>query len=203
MRIRSFAAALAALALPVSAHAHHAMGNATPSSLFEGLVSGLAHPVIGLDHLLFVLAVGVVCYFFARGLGTMLGFVGGTLAGTVLHLYKATLPFPDVWVALTLVAVGVLLFRGAALLRSNAAVLLFAVFGMAHGYAYGEAIVGAEATPLAAYLAGFAIVQLAIALAAYATARRLDRTKPGFATRNAVGAAVSVAGVAFLAFAFV
>ena len=39
---------------------------------------------------------------------------------------------------------------------------LFALFGVYHGYAYGEAIVGAEQTPLLSYLLGFAVTQYAI-----------------------------------------
>src|SRR5215212_7616399 len=91
--------ACAALALPLTAYAHHAMGKATAVSLFEGLVSGLAHPVIGLDHLLFVLAVGAACFYFGRSAWTVLTFIVGTMAGTVIHLYSATLPYQEVWVA--------------------------------------------------------------------------------------------------------
>ncbi len=49
---------LATLALlaPATAFAHHGMDGETPATLTQGLVSGLAHPVIGLDHLAFVLA---------------------------------------------------------------------------------------------------------------------------------------------------
>ena len=32
-------------------------------------------------------------------------------------------------------------------------------YGILHGYAYGESIVGAETTPLLAYLVGFAVIQ--------------------------------------------
>src|SRR5207249_12167708 len=42
-----------------SAFAHHVMGGATPSTLVEGLLSGIAHPVIGPDHLAFLLAIGI------------------------------------------------------------------------------------------------------------------------------------------------
>ena len=38
--------------------------------------------------------------------------------------------------------------------------------GLFHGHAYGEAIFGAESTPLVAYLAGFGVTQYAIAIAA-------------------------------------
>ena len=41
------------------AHAHHPMGGATPANFSQGFLSGLAHPIIGLDHLVFVIAIGL------------------------------------------------------------------------------------------------------------------------------------------------
>jgi urease accessory protein len=45
--------------------------------------------------------------------------------------------------------------------------------GLAHGYAYGEAVIGAEATPLVAYLAGLALVQMALLVLVFKTVRAL------------------------------
>src|SRR5262249_29863369 len=42
-----------------SAFAHHVMGGKTPSTFVEGLLSGTGHPVIGPDHLAFLLAIGI------------------------------------------------------------------------------------------------------------------------------------------------
>jgi len=204
MKTRTWARALAlSAAAPLHAHAHHAMDNALPGNLFEGLVSGLAHPVIGLDHFLFVIAIGVACYYFGRKAGSVAAFLAGTIGGTVIHLYKATLAYPDAWVAASLLLLGILILRGSALLKSNAAAVFFGISGIVHGYAYGEAIVGAEPTPLVAYLAGFTLVQLAIVLAAFTAARYMHRIKPAFQTASAVGGALSVAGIAFLALSFI
>jgi urease accessory protein len=202
MKNRTTARALAlfacvTLALPLGAHAHHAMDSATPVSFFEGLVSGLAHPVIGLDHLLFVLAIGAACFYFGRNAGTVFTFIAGTLAGTAVHLYSATLPYQEAWVASSLVLLGLLFLRGHGFLRSKGALVVFAVSGIVHGYAYAEAIVGAETTPLLAYLAGFALVQLAIAFAGFEIARYAQRKLGG--RPAAVGGALSVAGAVFLA----
>src|SRR5688500_3875125 len=124
---RAFIATPVAAGLPSLAHAHHGMDNATPSTLYEGLVSGLAHPVIGLDHLFFVFAVGVACYFFRRGAGSVAAFLAATLAGTIVHLYQATVPYADAWVAVTVVVAGVLLWRASPLLKSGAAAAFFAI----------------------------------------------------------------------------
>lgn len=194
-------AALALLGSAAGAHAHHAMDGATPATAFDGLVSGLAHPVIGPDHLLFVLALGVAAAFFGRGAGMLLVFIAGTLAGTALHLAGFTLPYAEAWVALTLIGAGCVFLSTTRRLGAAAGSLLIGLCGLAHGYAYGEAVVGAEPTPIAAYLAGFALAQLAIAALACTGARRLERARPAFALRSASGIALSLAGVAFLGLA--
>ena len=197
-RHRALALALSsctAALLPFAANAHHAMDNATPGNALQGLVSGLAHPLIGLDHFLFVVAIGIACYYFGRTAAALLAFIAGTLAGTVVHLYKATLPYPDVWVALSLMLLGYLFFRGQRFLKSKAAFAFFGLSGLAHGYAYGESIVGAETTPLLAYLIGFAVVQFALAFGGYASARYVQRKKPDFRTSTAVGGVLAIAGV--------
>ena len=55
-----------ALLLAPSASAHHALGGAMPASWTQGLMSGLAHPILGIDHLAFVVGVGLL----AAGLAT-------------------------------------------------------------------------------------------------------------------------------------
>lgn len=191
-----------ALGTPLFAHAHHAMDNATPGNLFEGLVSGLAHPVIGLDHLLFVIAIGVACYYFGRLLASTSAFLLGALLGTALHLRGAGLAYPEAWVALSLIFLGILLFFRSDLLKSKLAVAMFALTGVTHGYAYGESIVGAETTPLLAYLTGFTLVQILIVLSGYAIARYMDSKRASVQTLKATGGGLTGAGAAFLFLAF-
>jgi urease accessory protein len=50
--------------------------------------------------------------------------------------------------------------------------------GIFHGYAYGEAIIGAEMSPLAAYLVSFTLIQGGIALAAYWLGQQLSLSLP-------------------------
>lgn len=190
------------LLAPALAHAHHAMDGKTPSSWYEGLLSGLAHPVIGLDHLAFVLALGAACWFFRRGAGTVAAFLVATLAGAGAHLYSVSVPYADAWVAVTLLVAGAMLLRVAPFLESAGATAFFALAGLAHGYAYGESIAGAEPTPLIAYLAGFVVVQIAIGTAGYLLARTLDRRHTPRVAARAFGGALSIAGSAFLLLAF-
>src|SRR5438552_688041 len=52
--IRAAAVSLLAVLAATPAFAHHVMGGRTPATFMEGLLSGLAHPLIGPDHLAFL-----------------------------------------------------------------------------------------------------------------------------------------------------
>lgn len=159
--------------LPAMAWAHHAMGYAAPANAWEGFVSGLAHPVIGVDHLLFVLAAGFASFHLHLRLAGVCAFIVAALAGTLAYLTWSGLPYADVWVAATLIAAGLWLYTRQ-LPSANKAIGFLAAAGLLHGYAYGEGIVGAEATPIVFYLAGYALVQAGIAAAGFLVARRLQ-----------------------------
>jgi len=156
--------------------AHHPMGGVTPQTLSEGLLSGLGHPIIGVDHLAFL----VVAMLLANALKgaarfmVPLVFIGTTVAGTIVHLGGVTIPMSGALVALTVMLVGML-----ALTRhypgALAVSVIFAVSGILHGYAYGESIIGAESTPLLAYLAGFAAIQYALIIAGMFVMEKITR----------------------------
>ncbi len=181
------------------ASAHHAMGGTLPSNAWQGLLSGLAHPVLGLDHLAFVIAAGLLAAFHRRGASIPLAFVAASFAGTGLHLLALNLPAPELVISLSVLLFGALLV---ARRRENllGVVGLAAFAGVFHGYAYGESIVGAESTPLGAYLLGLAAVQLAIALGAKKLGEAALRLKPETAawTLRWAGVVVCGVGLAFL-----
>jgi urease accessory protein len=191
--------------LSSAAFAHHPMDGMTPETFTQGLLSGLGHPIIGLDHFAFI----VLAMFLAatvRGWSrplVPLAFVAATVAGTVVHLGAANIPMVETLVALSVIVAGVL-----ALVRQQWGALalagVFAISGIFHGYAYGETVVGAEATPILAYLAGFALIQYALILGGVWT---LDRLASRSATLRLlaarIGAVAAVAtGTVFLALSF-
>ena len=172
-RVTRLALAPAALVVAASpAFAHHLMGGRLPATFSDGLLSGLGHPIIGLDYFAAVVAVGCLAAAHRSGAALAIGFVLAMIAGVALHLHGTMVQGADILVALTVVALGVLMLRRRAM-PVGGAVALFACVGLVHGYALGESITGAEPTPLYAYLIGLALIQSAVALAAMSVARQL------------------------------
>lgn len=192
-RLTLSALALTGLTLP--AHAHHMMDGQLPNTLAQGLLSGLGHPVIGLDHLAFIAAVGVAIGAYRLNAAVALAFVGASMLGVLVHVGGVSIPGAELLVAASVLLVGVLLARGAALPAAGWTAL-FAVAGLFHGYAYGESIYGAEQTPLLAYLAGLFVIQSVIALGVAALTRQV-MSSPINARLG--GAAVAGIGLAVLA----
>jgi urease accessory protein len=165
MVARAFTVTVALLFLAEPALAHHPMGGTTPATFWHGLLSGLGHPIIGLDHLAAVIAVGFLAATQPKGALLAAGYVGASMVGAWAHIGEATVPNVEVFVALSVVALGLLLFRQQPL-PWHVALALFAAAGLLNGYALGESIAGAERTPIVAYFIGLAFIQSAIALAA-------------------------------------
>jgi urease accessory protein len=183
------------IAADMPAEAHHVMGGRTPSTFLEGLLSGLGHPVIGLDHLAFIVAMGVAAGVAGLNLAIPALFIVASAAGVALHVRGVTLPVAEMLVALSVVIAGAMIASGRAL-QALVWAALFVVAGLVHGYAFGESIYGAEASPLAAYLLGLVIVQAAVATAVALLTRR-----NGVASMQPrlVGATISGIGIAILA----
>ncbi|WP_036477354.1 HupE/UreJ family protein [Myxosarcina sp. GI1] len=177
------------------ADAHHAMGGMTPQNFWQGFLSGIAHPIIGIDHFAFIIAVGLLAALTKQGLFIPVGFILASLAGTVIHLFGLNLPAPELFISAS-----VLIFGAAIALKNRPSLIwtvsLAAIAGVFHGYAYGESIIGAEMTPLVAYMAGFAIIQLAIASLAFYITKSLVRSKTELPLRFA-GLAILGTGIAF------
>lgn len=181
------------------AMAHHAMGNKMPANFFEGFISGLAHPIIGLDHFAFILAIGFLAIGLTRGLLIPSGFVIASLAGTGLHLLQLNLPGNEIIIACSVILFGILLVAQKQL-NLTWLIALATVAGLFHGYAYGESIIGAKMAPLFAYLLGFSIIQFAIALLALTIGNAVTKkfTNLTFSPLQLAGFAISAIGVVFL-----
>ncbi len=175
MLLRSFLVALLALPLfAASALAHHPLGGATPATFAEGFLSGIGHPILGFDHLAFVIAVGLIAASLPARLAALLplAYLGAMAAGLLLHVAGVMLPAAEWVISISVVILGFLVARGRGLALTTLGGL-FAVAGLFHGFAFAEAIIGAEQTPIVAYVISLAGTQYLIALGAFFVARML------------------------------
>ena len=182
--------------MTASASAHHVMGGKIPTTFAEGFLSGLGHPVIGPDHLAFLLAIGVAVGVGGLNLVLPLLFVVASAIGVTLHVNGVNLPGAEIVVAVSVLFAGFLIARGRALPVSLWAIL-FAAAGLFHGYAFGESIFGAERSPLHAYLLGLIIVQSALTVGTALFVRRRAGGVSAIAPRLA-GAVIIGVGLATL-----
>ncbi|NJM48520.1 MAG: HupE/UreJ family protein [Alkalinema sp. RU_4_3] len=176
--------------------AHHAMGGGTPTNAIQGFLSGLAHPLIGPDHFAAIVAIGLLAALKRQGAAIPVAFVLSAMVGTGLHLAKLSIPGVELWVSASILMLGALI----SLKNSpNTAIVagLAGLAGLFHGYAYGEAIFGAQATPLVAYLVGFTAIQAAVSLGAFWLGKQVLLSRE-FGVRSA-GLLISGMGLAFFA----
>lgn len=146
------AAALASIPLlgaPVQAHHLLELNHLAPTP-WTGLLSGLAHPVLGPDHLLFLLALGLVGLQHRRR--WMLGLLVVGLLGGLVGLQWPALPGAESLLALTLVAEALTLLG-----RLPAVVMLPAM--ALHGYVLSASVLGWSSAPIGTYLIGLLISQ--------------------------------------------
>ena len=140
--------------LPSMAFAHPGHGT-------SGLVSGLSHPLFGLDHLLAMVAVGLCAAKLggaARWLLPVL-FVSVMVLGGGLAIAGMHLPGVELGIIASVIVLGMLLIFA----RSGATVpaaLLVSGFALFHGYAHGAEMPAAAGA--ATYAFGFAFATAAL-----------------------------------------
>ncbi|MEO1466352.1 MAG: HupE/UreJ family protein [Cyanobacteria bacterium J06633_1] len=190
------------LLITAPAFAHHPLGGKLPANFFEGIMSGFGHPVIGFDHLAFVIASGLIALKITGGIIIPVAFVIATGIGAGIHLVSIDLPIPEIIIAASVLIFGILLaIKGKRQKNLNYGLkitTLAAMAGIFHGFAYGEGIFGAEPTPMIAYLIGFIIIQLAIALGTYFIAERAIKSIPAKYLTRFAGSAIAACGIVFL-----
>jgi len=180
----SGAAVVALLGLAVApAQAHHAMDlfHLQPTPV-NGLVSGLLHPVLGPDHLLFLLALSLVGL--RQRVSWMLGLLVVGLLGSWAGLVLPGLPGAEPMVALSLAVVALVL------LGRLPAALLLPAFAL-HGYVLSASVLGWSTMPVAGYLLGLAISQ---GLLLFASLQLLARFAASLAPRTRRWLALALVG---------
>ena len=175
--------------VPTLAHAHPGHGT--------GFVSGLAHPLMGLDHVLAMAAVGL----WAAQLGgrarwaVPATFIAMMCAGGVLGLAGFSMPYVDSTILGSVVVLG-LLVATAARWPLAVGITVAGAFALAHGLAHGAEMPTAAGG--AACIAGFAATTAALHGLGFGLAAMLQRSAQT-AWIRAAGALVLVGGVCLAA----
>lgn len=166
------------------------------SGLAGGFLSGIKHPVLGVDHLLAMVAVGLWGAVLGRPLIVALPviFPGFMVAGGLLGIAGAPMPPIEIGIALS-----VLLLGAAIAARFAAPVwlacILVGVFGLFHGYAHGQEL-PAAADP-AAYGLGFVLATGALHGAGIGLGVLNGRPGSRWAVQ-VLGAGIAAAGLYFI-----
>lgn len=184
------ALAVALAATPALAHVgHHPTG---------GFLAGLAHPALGIDHVLAMVAVGLWAGLVGgRALVVWpAAFLAAMIAAAAWGMVGPWLPWAELAIAGSVAALGL-----AVALRLSAPLVLGAAacgaFAIAHGYAHGaELPLGASA---AAYVAGFTLTTAALLAAGAAIGRGLARVDVPLVATRVAGGLLVVTGVGLMA----
>lgn len=161
-----------------------------------GLVSGLLHPVTGLDHVLAMIAVGL----WGAQLGTpavwLLPVVFPMVMafGGMLGLLGVQLPGVEIGIALSAVALG-LAVAAAWKPKPAMAAVLVGVFAIFHGHAHGTELAAGQSALL--YSMGF-VVATGLLHGLGITLGLAQRISGGRALLRAAGALIAAGGAYFL-----
>ena len=182
----------------VPAFAHHPLGGMPMETLTDGLLSGVGHPLLGFDHLFFVIAVGIAALYTGHTKLAPAAYIGAMLLGCLLMSFGVGLPVKEFVIGISLLVVGGILLSGRATGLAPA-VGLFAVFGLFHGSAFGDTIAAQEAgagvAVLVGYLVGLGLLQYGLALlAGFAVHNLLKATEAKHIHARLAGAVVAGVG---------
>ena len=157
------------LASPVQAH-HPWDLDVGSLTYFQGFLSGLAHPLVGIDHFLFLLSIGLVgvSHIYLIPFLLTLGMIGSLLAQTI-----PSIP-------------GIELIASASLIGSAIVTLRkFKIFWIlpliiVHGYVLGQSVIGSEPSPLASYLFGILISEAIVIFSGVLFIKKLNKYREAF-----------------------
>ncbi|MEH2231402.1 MAG: HupE/UreJ family protein [Nostoc sp.] len=137
----------------------------TISNAWEAFVWGLADPVISLNCLVGIVAIGLLSSVFVRGAAIAGCFLLATVLGIVIHIFQLNFPGTEIAIAISTIVFGTML-----MMPNQLNFLVLALVGISaglfQGYANAESIVSAGMIPVAAYILGIAFTVFAVAMSA-------------------------------------
>ncbi|HCP00948.1 MAG: hydantoin utilization protein A [Alphaproteobacteria bacterium] len=191
----------ALLSMTTPALAHHPLGGLPMETVAHGVLSGVGHPILGFDHLFFVALVGIAALYTGYRRIAPGAYIAAMLVGTLVMSLGLALPAVEIVIGLSLLVLGAVVLAGRAL-SIGPAVVLFVLFGMFHGSAFGGSIAAQEAGigggVLVGYLIGLGVTQYLVALAAGWVVGTVLKAKEASAVQARLAGAVVVGVGVFL-----
>ena len=192
MKKLTLASVLALAAGPALAHSGH--GDAS------GFVAGMTHPILGPDHLLAMLAVGLWSGFvlptkFWAGAAT---FMVAMATGAGLSWSGVAMPMVESWITASVAVFGLLTLlarRGQSAAITGASLAAIAGFALCHGHAHATEASGNAL----AYLAGFLLATAALHLVGLVVARAIANGRAARLVQSALGLGITGAGLLMMA----
>jgi urease accessory protein len=181
---------VASLMAGSTVEAHEGSGGA------EGLISGLTHPLLGIDHLVAMVAVGLWGAFLGMPAVWLLPVIFPLVMALAALTGMSGMPLPgaEIGIALSAIVIGlaIALMKRAPLPAAALVVGLFAVF---HGHAHGVEL--PEAAHPFAYAAGFVAMTGLLHIGGILLGL-LNTVPAGLVAVRAIGAGIAVTGLLFL-----
>ena len=155
--------------VPAFAHPFHGAGD---------LAAGLAHPFLGLDHALAMLAIGLwASRSGARAVWAVpCAFVVAMLAGFAFAMAGLVLPAVEPMIAASVLAFGLLIVSRTQV-SASVGMLVAGAFAVSHGFAHAVEI--PQYAGALSYAAGFAVATVALHLLGFGVGRTLNARLTG------------------------
>jgi len=162
-----------------------------------GFLSGLLHPVLGLDHFLAMVSVGMLsAQIGGRAIWTVPAtFVGVMLIGGILGITAVPFVPVELGIAFSVFALGVALAANRHV-PIGASMIFVSIFALFHGYAHG-AEMPVMAHP-ALYALGFIVGTSAIHVLGVIIGLATEKAPKGATLLRIVGAGIAAIGLHFL-----
>ncbi|WP_392479885.1 HupE/UreJ family protein [Nostoc sp. C110] len=170
----------------------------TITTWWEGFLWGLADPVIALDSLVGIVAIGLLSSMFVRGAAIAGCFALAAILGIVIHLFQ--LNFPGIEIA---IAISTIVFSTMLMMPNQPNFVVLALMGISaglfQGYTVADSIIGAGMMPLIAYIVGMTLTLFVVAM----SAREIGGAMGMGEINRTLPWKISIAGFAFCAIGIV
>lgn len=155
--------------------AHHFIDGQTPKTLFEGFISGIAHPVLGFDHLIFLIFISLIIFLIFKKFFFICFFIILTIIGSFFSILNLSLPILELSIIISIFILGFYFFFYK-YIPNLIFIFSFILFGFIHGSGYGKSIIESLISVQLSYIIGFTLVQFIVCLISFYLGKFLINT---------------------------